>query len=180
MWRRPHGKGSRVRPPEPAAEAAAGPAARAVQAGSFPALGNPARARRHAALRSCGEQRAPAYAAAGKSSPGSALTEQPARRRQDESERQREMLTDQIERAAKTARTDEGYAAGTELQRDAEGEPLRLALAARRPAAREAPAARSAAPAFEAAARDDKVRGLAARARPLSAPPLGRGGRRLV
>ncbi len=25
MWRRPHGKGSRVRPPDPAAEAAAGP-----------------------------------------------------------------------------------------------------------------------------------------------------------
>jgi len=90
------------------------------------------------------------------------------------------MLTDHIERAPQTPPTDEGYAAGTELQRDAEGEPLRLALAARRPAAREAPAARSAAPAFEAAARDDKVRGLAARARPLSAPPLGRGGRRLV
>ena len=68
------------------------------------------------------------------------------------------MLTDQIQRAAKTARTDEGFAEATELQRDAAAEPLRLAMAAKRPAAREAPATRAAAPAFEAAARDDKVR----------------------
>ncbi|KAK9832798.1 hypothetical protein WJX81_002048 [Elliptochloris bilobata] len=75
----------------------------------------------------------------------------------DEAERQRENLTDQIQRAAKHARPDEGPAEATELQRDAEGEPLRLALAAKRSAAREAPAVRVAAPAFEAAARDDKA-----------------------
>ena len=78
---------------------------------------------------------------------------------QDEAERQRENLTDQIERAAKHARHDEGPAEGTELRRDAEGEPLRLALAAKRLPAREAPAERAAAPAFEAAERDDKVPG---------------------
>lgn len=78
---------------------------------------------------------------------------------QDEAERQRENLTDQIERAAKHARHDEGPAEGTELRRDAEGEPLRLALAAKRLPTREAPAERAAAPAFEAAERDDKVPG---------------------
>ena len=83
----------------------------------------------------------------------------PADAAQDEAERQRENLTDQIERAAKHARHDEGPAEGTELRRDAEGEPLRLALAAKRLPAREAPAERAAAPAFEAAERDDKVPG---------------------
>lgn len=86
----------------------------------------------------------------------------PANAAQDEAERQRENLTDQIERAAKHARHDEGPAEGTELRRDAEGEPLRLALAAKRLPPREAPAERAAAPAFEAAERDDKVPGTVA------------------
>jgi hypothetical protein len=78
---------------------------------------------------------------------------------QEEEDRRREVLEAQIERAKAAAqaagKADDEPTAGTELQRDANGQPLQIALAARKLAAE--PVARASAPAFGAGDKADKV-----------------------
>lgn len=79
---------------------------------------------------------------------------------QEEEERQKEILEAQIQRAKALAAAEEAgegdAAAARELQRDTDGQPVQIALAARTLPAQ--PARPLAAPGFGAADRTDKVR----------------------
>jgi len=77
---------------------------------------------------------------------------------QEEEERQRDILEAQIARARAQAADESGPAEGTELQRDENGQPLQIALAAvPKPVQREGPRSRLA-QGFDADDRGGKVR----------------------